>query len=104
MMDSKQEGISFSALQCSKEIFRLFIIIQRGLKIFWNSNVFVRSIRRIPATILFGKFDRLQSRWFHLATGDQFFYFFGIDLRPDAFRSTGRELLKPVLIVKSLFL
>jgi len=40
----------------------------------------------------------------HLATGDQAFRFFSVDLRPNALCPTRREFLKPVLVVKSLFL
>src|SRR5687768_14015426 len=100
----EQERISFSALQPGKGGAGFFVLIQRSLEILRDRNIFLRSVRCRPATILPGGFDRLEARGLHLTAGDQPFRFLCIDLRPDALRSTGRELLKPVFVVEAFLL
>ena len=77
---------------------------KRGLKILGDTHVPLRGIRCVPATVLPGGFDRLETRGLHLAAGDQPFSFLCIYLRPDAPRSAWGELLKPVLVVEAFLL
>src|SRR5262245_60408532 len=103
-MDSEQNCITIDTIQRREENFSLFVLVQRGLKILRDRNIFLRSVCRVPATVLLGCFDYLKSCGLHLATGNESFSFFSIDLRPDALGSTRGEFLKPVFIIKSLFL
>src|ERR1700752_1506609 len=60
-LNSEQERISLRALQCSKEVFGFLMPIQGGLEIFRDGNIFLRSIRRVPAPMFLCSSNRLQS-------------------------------------------